>query len=97
MARETIDPTLPAAGMRLLSGPSTGRQLELTRLLTSLGKPGVQAAVIARKPRGYFIMLAEGSSPPLINDKPMTDAERLLKDRDVIELAGVKMEFFLKT
>lgn len=97
MARETIDPTLPAAGMRLLSGPSTGRQLELTRLLTSLGKPGVQAAVIARKPRGYFIMQAEGSPPPLINDQTMTDAERLLNDRDVIELAGVKMEFFLQT
>jgi pSer/pThr/pTyr-binding forkhead associated (FHA) protein len=95
IARKASADALPAAAVRLLNGPSTGRQLELTRMLTSLGKPGVQAAMIARKPHGYFILQAEGSSPPLLNGKPMSEPERLLKDCDVIELAGVKMEFFL--
>lgn len=96
-AQERIDDALPVAAIRLLSGSSAGRQLELTRPLTSLGKLGIQAAVIAKKPLGYFILKAEGSPPPEVNGKLMREAERLLKEHDVIELAGVKMEFFLKS
>jgi hypothetical protein len=97
LAQETVDDALPVAAIRLLSGSSAGRQLELTRPLTSLGKLGIQAAVIAKKPLGYFILKAEGSPPPEVNGKLMREAERLLKEHDVIELAGVKMEFFLKS
>jgi hypothetical protein len=95
--QEASNDTLPVAAIRLLSGASAGRQLELSRPLTNLGKPGVQAAVIAKQPRGYFIQQTEGSPPPEVNGKLMCEQERLLKDHDLIELGGVKMEFFLKT
>lgn len=64
--------------------------------LTTLGKPGVQVAVITRRPQGYFITHVEGASAPEVNGKALDAQARLLKDHDVIELAGVKMEFFLK-
>ncbi|MBI4742030.1 MAG: FHA domain-containing protein [Betaproteobacteria bacterium] len=90
------NPDLPPAAIRLLNGASAGRQLDLNRPLTSLGKHGVHAALIVRRPEGYVILQAEGSPSPEVNGKTMDKAELLLNDHDVIELAGIKMEFFLK-
>ena len=64
--------------------------------LTTLGKPGVQVAVITRRPHGYFITHVEGASYPVINGKTLDAQAHQLNDHDVIELAGVKMEFFFK-
>ena len=86
-----------AAALQLLSGPNAGKELELTKPLTTLGKPGVQVAVITRRPQGYFITHVEGASFPVVNGKPLDAQAHTLNDHDVIELAGVKMEFFLKT
>ena len=86
-----------AAALQLLSGPNAGKELELTKPLTTLGKPGVQVAVITRRPQGFFITHVEGTSFPVVNGKPIDAQAHALNDHDVIELAGVKMEFFHKT
>ena len=86
-----------AAALQLLSGPNAGKELELTKPLTTLGKPGVQVAVITRRPQGFFITHVEGASFPVVNGKPIEAQAHTLNDHDVIELAGVKMEFFHKT
>jgi pSer/pThr/pTyr-binding forkhead associated (FHA) protein len=83
--------------LQLLSGASAGKELELTKPLTTLGKPGVQVAVITRRPQGYFITHVEGASFPVVNGKALDAQAHALQDHDVIELAGVKMEFFIKT
>lgn len=89
-------PTLPLGAIQLLSGGNAGKEMELTKTLTTLGKPGVQVAVIARRPHGYFITHVEGASFPVVNGKALDAQAHPLADHDVIELAGVKMEFFLK-
>jgi len=86
----------PLAALQLLTGPNAGREIELTKNLTTLGKPGVQVAVITRRPQGYFITHVEGASFPVLNGKQLDAQARQLNDHDVIELAGVKMEFFKK-
>ena len=83
--------------IQVLSGANSGRELELTKSLTTLGKPGRQVAVIARRPHGYFITHVEGASFPLVNGKPIDAQAHPLKDHDIIDLAGVKMEFFLRS
>lgn len=100
-ALECAEKALAAAGERLgiiqvLSGVNAGRELELTKSLTTLGKPGKQVAVITRRPHGYFITHVEGASFPFVNGAPIDAQACLLKDHDIIELAGVKMEFFLR-
>lgn len=85
------------AAIQLLSGTNVGRELELTKTLTTLGKPGVQVAVIARRPHGYFITHVEGAQFPIVNGKVLDAQAHPLNDHDVIELAGIKMEFFLKS
>jgi pSer/pThr/pTyr-binding forkhead associated (FHA) protein len=82
--------------IQLLSGANAGRELELIKPLTTLGKPGVQVAVLTRRPQGYFITHVEGANRPIVNGQAIGAAPHSLKDHDVIELAGVKMEFFLK-
>jgi len=94
-------PGVAAAGaaqgtVQILSGPSAGKELALSKPLTTLGKPGVQVAVIAKRPQGYFITHVEGASFPVVNGKQLDAQAHGLNDHDVIELAGVKMEFFLK-
>jgi hypothetical protein len=89
-------PAQPMGAIQLLSGANAGKELELNKPLTTLGKPGVQVAVLTRRPQGYFITHVEGSSRPAVNGQQIGAAPHALKDHDVIELAGVKMEFFIK-
>ncbi|HEY9101049.1 FHA domain-containing protein [Chitinimonas sp.] len=92
----------PAAGevrpgaIKVLSGGNAGKTLDLVKNLTSLGKPGVQVAIITKRPTGYFITHVEGPSHPLVNGREIGVHAELLADKAVIELAGVKMEFFYK-
>ena len=83
--------------LKILTGGSAGKQLELVKPLTTLGKPGVQVAVITRRPQGYFITHVEGAHFPVVNGKVIDAQAHPLADHDIIELAGVKMEFFFKT
>jgi pSer/pThr/pTyr-binding forkhead associated (FHA) protein len=89
-------PAQPLGSIQLLSGGNAGKELELAKPLTTLGKPGVQVAVLTRRPQGYFITHVEGANRPTVNGQQISPAPHALKDHDVIEIAGVKMEFFLK-
>jgi hypothetical protein len=86
-----------AAVVQILNGPNSGKELELVKNLTTLGKPGVQVAVLARRPHGYFITHVEGTSYPVVNGESLGEHPRQLNDHDIIELAGVKMEFYFKS
>ena len=85
---------LPLGKIQVLSGPGAGKELELRKALITLGRPGIQVAVITRRPQGYFITHVEGSQP-VVNGNAIGGQAHGLKDNDVIELAGVKMEFFV--
>lgn len=87
---------MPLGAIQVLTGSNAGRTLDLVKTLTTLGKPGVQVAVIARRPHGYFLTHVEGPRYPQVNGTPVTVQAHPLKDHDIIELAGVKMEFFLR-
>jgi len=90
-------PAQPLGAIQLLSGGNAGKELELAKPLTTLGKPGVQVAVLTRRPQGYFITHVEGAQRPTVNGQPIGSAPHALKDHDLVEIAGIKMEFFLKS
>lgn len=95
-AAKPAGPPQPTAAIQILTGGSAGKELELVKNLTTLGKPGVQVAVITRRPQGHFITHVEGANMPVVNGKKLDAQAHQLNDHDVIELAGVKMEFFFK-
>jgi pSer/pThr/pTyr-binding forkhead associated (FHA) protein len=87
---------LPRAKLQVLSGAFAGKELELNKALTTLGRPGVQVAAITRRADGFFVVPVQGDSgkPPTVNDADVGSEGVKLKHNDVIELAGVKMGFF---
>jgi len=87
---------VPVGALQILSGPNAGRELDLVKSLTTLGKPGVQVAVLTRRPHGYFITHVEGANYPSLNGKVLNEQPHQLNNHDIIELAGIKMEFYLK-
>ena len=87
---------MPVAMIQILNGPNLGKEMELSKNLTTLGKPGVQVAVLARRPHGYFMTHVEGANFPAINGVSIGEQPHQLNDHDVIELAGIKMEFYFK-
>ena len=91
-------PKLPSAKLQVLSGTFAGKELELSKALTTLGRPGVQVAAITRRAEGFYIVHVESGPEegyPLVNGQPIGGQARQLHDNDVIELAGVKMGLFL--
>ncbi|NNC76530.1 MAG: FHA domain-containing protein [Woeseiaceae bacterium] len=93
----SVPNALPLAKLQVLSGAFAGRELELTKALTTLGRPGVQVAAITRRAEGYFIVHVESGKEgdyPLVNGQPIGAQARRLQDNDVVQLAGVKMGFF---
>jgi pSer/pThr/pTyr-binding forkhead associated (FHA) protein len=88
---------LPKARLQVLSGQFAGRELELVKTLTTLGRPGVQVAAITRRADGYYIVHVESARDgdyPLVNGAAIGPQARRLHDNDVLQLAGVKMGFF---
>jgi len=90
-------PAQPLGAIQLLSGGNAGKELELSKPLTTLGKPGVQVAVLTRRPQGYFITHVEGTHRPTVNGQAIGTSPHALKDHDLVEIAGIKMEFFFKS
>ena len=87
------------AKVKLLNGANTGKELPLTKILTTLGKPGVQVAAITRRPSGYFLIHIDGGENegrPRVNDVEIGSQAQSLQSNDVIEVAGVKMSFILE-
>lgn len=97
-AQKPVPPVATAklAVVQILTGPNAGKELELVKNLTTLGKPGVQVAVLTKRPHGFFITHVEGATHPAVNGQTLGDQPCQLKDHDVIELAGIKMEFYFK-
>lgn len=92
---------MPLGRLTVLNGPIAGKELELTKALITLGKPGTQVAVISRRPQGYFLTHIEsdgdGKRYPTVNGEPIGPKAYQLKDGDLIELAGIKMEFSISS
>jgi pSer/pThr/pTyr-binding forkhead associated (FHA) protein len=85
------------AKLRILNGSNAGKELELTKPMTTLGRPGVQVSAITRRDHGYSIVHVEGKDDqfPLINGKATGKGLHPLNNNDIIEVAGIKMEFVL--
>jgi hypothetical protein len=87
---------LPMASIKVLNGAAAGREVTLTKVVTTVGKPGVQVASITRRPTGYAFAHVEGATKPSINGMPLVGDSAPLRNGDVIELAGTQMQFIAR-
>ncbi len=91
--------SIPATGkpvLKVVNGPKQGATIELNKPYTTLGQPGGQVAVIARRGTNFFLMQMGGTGikhHPKLNDVEMSAESMQLKAGDVIEVAGTRVEF----
>ena len=81
------------ASIKVLTGAASGREVLLTKVVTTLGKPGVQVASITKRPTGYVFAHVEGGARPSVNGIPLTGESIALRSGDLIELAGTQIQF----
>ncbi len=84
---------VPPASIKVLNGGAAGREVSLTKVVTTVGKPGVQVASITKRPGGYVFAHVEGAQRPTVNGNFLIGESVHLKNGDVIELAGTQMQF----
>jgi FHA domain len=82
-----------AASIKVLSGAAAGKSVTLTKVVTTVGKPGVQVASITKRPTGYVLAHVEGAQRPSINGVTLVTDTAPLSNGDLIELAGTQMQF----
>jgi len=95
-ASDNVDaPVAPMqnAAIKVLSGAAAGREVLLTKAVTTVGKPGVLVAAITKRQHGYVVHHVEGGGNPTLNGSPISAEPLSLKNGDVIELAGTQMRF----
>jgi len=79
--------------IKVIAGPAAGRELLLTKIVTTFGKPGVAVAAITRREQSYFVHLVEGADAPLLNGSPVGQEPRMLGEGDQITLSGTVLQF----
>ncbi|MFM8768375.1 MAG: FHA domain-containing protein [Rubrivivax sp.] len=89
----TPDQPATPASIRVLNGAAAGREVLLTKEKTTLGKPGVQVAAIQKRGSSYVFSHVEGALRPSVNGVPVSGDGLPLRNGDVIELAGTRMQF----
>jgi pSer/pThr/pTyr-binding forkhead associated (FHA) protein len=99
--RRAAKPLSPVSGhavasLTVLNGPAAGREIALAKILTTIGRPDVQVAVVAWREGAYFLSHVEGEEFPLLNGEPVTTGARQLCDGDIIDLSGSQMRVLLR-
>ena len=95
----TIPGSVPAplAGIggivRVVTGPAAGREVALTKVVTTIGKPGIAVASITKRHRGFVLAHVDGAEQPCLNGLAIGSDPVHLKNGDRIALAGAEMEF----
>ena len=95
-AAPVAGPAPPVAmhgSIKVLSGAAAGREVVLTKVVTTIGKPGVAVAAITRRPQGFVVTHVEGSARPSVNGTVVGAEPVPLHHGDLLELAGTQMQF----
>jgi hypothetical protein len=85
----------PKGRAKMTGGRRAGRVIELNRVVATFGRPGVELAVLARRPAGYFLTYVEGKRYPRVNRQTIGREPHMLRSGDIVEVGDEKMEFVL--
>jgi ribosome-associated protein YbcJ (S4-like RNA binding protein) len=75
---------------------NSGKRIELTKTVTNLGKTGRPAGIITRTGDGFMLRSANEADKPKLNGRTVNDSGSKLRNGDVIEVAGTRLQFYLK-
>ncbi len=103
---ETLGPAPPKllrpprqGALFILTGPNSGKRIDLTRVITYLGRTGKPAGAVIQTPQGYRLRPAEDTEVteiPQLNGRPVSLFGSELRNGDIIEVADTRVQFYLK-
>ena len=82
--------------IRVTSGSAAGRDVALTKVVTTIGKPGIAVAAITKRISGYVVAHVDGEGQTLLNGKAIGNEPEQLHTGDTLELAGTTMQFHIE-
>ncbi|MCU7843108.1 MAG: FHA domain-containing protein [Candidatus Thiodiazotropha sp. (ex Monitilora ramsayi)] len=90
------DSNLTTNGMlQIMNGENFGRIIPLKRNMTRIGHVGGDCAMVSKRDDGFFLSFLEGAQPPTVNRQAIGNESYRLKEGDVIEVGGTKMQFHI--
>ncbi|MFZ6718959.1 FHA domain-containing protein [Undibacterium sp. Ji49W] len=84
---------IAVAKIKVLNGANSGKEMVLSKPVTTLGKPGHQVVAITRQDNRYVIRQVEGSVISKLNDKPIDPQASPLTNGDIVDVAGIQVQF----
>lgn len=78
--------------VKVLSGASQGRIVPFPGPELTVGRVGVQVAIVRKVTAGYLLIPVEGKEPPRINGAAVAPEGSPLHPGDTFEVAGVRLE-----
>ncbi len=85
------------AVLTFIEGPHAGEVKRIEGSLYTLGRPGGDVAVVARRPQGYFLLHIGGNSNPKINGTEVTSTRGVqLNEGDIIEVGEIRAELIFE-
>jgi predicted component of type VI protein secretion system len=88
-------PPKPPVGHGSLMIAGTNKRLDLVKNVTNIGKTGKRSGTITRTDDGY-ILQAGDEEPVKLNGRPVTHEGTRLKNGDIIDVGGTRLQFYLK-
>ncbi|GAB2486853.1 hypothetical protein GCM10027082_42340 [Comamonas humi] len=84
-------PSLVSACLRVVSG--NDKDIDLAKVVTTIGKLGVAVAAVIRRQHGYVINKLDGRDEATLNGQPLGTEAQPLRHGDRVALAGIVYEF----
>jgi pSer/pThr/pTyr-binding forkhead associated (FHA) protein len=85
------------AAIFVLSGANSGKRIDLVKSVTSLGRTGRKSGTISKNDEGYRLApVPDSDDAPTLNGRPIPAGGVPLKNGDVIEVAGTRLQFYYK-
>ena len=82
----------PGPSVKVLSGASQGRIVPFPGPELTVGRVGVQVAIVRKVPQGFLLIPVEGKESPRINGAFVAPEGSPLHPGDTFEVAGVRLE-----
>jgi pSer/pThr/pTyr-binding forkhead associated (FHA) protein len=92
LASSEIEAALPRALVRVMTGPSAGREVVIDKDEFAVGRVGIQVAVVRRVDATFVLVPLEGATPPSVNGAPVPPEGRQLRSGDSFEVAGIELQ-----
>lgn len=88
--------TAQQACLQFLGGARDGEIVELRKVVTTFGKPGVCVVTCIRRGNDYAVRFTDGPAAAALNGAVLTDSPVRLSAGDILEVADIRLQFLMR-